>query len=201
MSNRTQKLNKQNENTVRLKADRQQLLDQQDWETIIKQLTIHAHFRLKFWKLLSNRVLKGYSAKDIALEAVVSVYSGEWKWDSEKSDLLTYMKFHVVNGLVANLARNKEVNSTLPASDEFDMPDSFSIEEKINADMVYNLMEKAIGDDAIAREVFTCLYSGMGRKDVCQHLTISLGDFDNAIRRLRTKFNTLNIMYVHKQTL
>src|SRR5690349_19272965 len=98
-------------------------LDKQDWGQIIKRLTLHAHFRLKFWNLLSEKGIKGYSSEDIALEAISLVYSGEWHWDPKKSDLLPYLKFHVVNGLVANLARNKEVTSAVNSEDidvEFD---------------------------------------------------------------------------------
>src|SRR5688500_10802560 len=86
-------------------------LQQQDWPRVIKELAAYAHLRMKYWGLLKNKNLKGLEAKDIALKAIESVFNGEWHWDPNKADLVTYLKFHVVKGMVANLARSAEVIS------------------------------------------------------------------------------------------
>ena len=172
-------------------------LDEQDWGVIIKRLTLHAHFRLKFWNLLTDKGIKGYSAEDIALEAISIVYSGEWSWDATKSDLLTYLKFHVVNGLVSNLARNKEVLSG-SNKEEFDAEDDFSIEEDLNAKIISDLIKKSLKNDEDLLRIFEGLNSGMKRKDICESLSLSKKDYDNDIRRLKSRLLKFKKMAVLK---
>lgn len=170
-------------------------LDDQNWGLIIKRLTLHAHLRLKFWKLVRDKGLKGYSAEDIALEAVSLAYSGEWKWDPKKSDLLTYLKFHVVNGLVSNLARNKEVLNSVN-SDEFDSEDTFSVEDDLNASLITNLIRNSLKDDELLLKLYDGLFSGMKREELSKHLQITIREFDNSLRRLKSrmlKFKKLSL--------
>jgi len=161
-------------------------LDQQDWNVIIKRLTIYAYSRLKFWNLVTEKGIKGYSAEDIALDAITFVYSGEWNWNPKKSDLLTYLKFHVVNGLVANLARSKEVLSQVN-KEGIDAEYEFNIEENINAKSVTELIRAHLKDDKRLLNLFDFLYAGMKRKDVCNETGMSSKEFDNDIRRLKSR--------------
>lgn len=172
-----------------------QELDRQDWGVIMKHLTLHAHLRLKFWNLVKDKGIKGYSAEDIALEAISLVYSGEWKWDSAKSDILSYLKFHVVNGLVSNLARNKEVLSA-SNSQNIDIEDSYSVEEDLNAQLITSLIRDSLREDELLLKLFDGLFSGMKRKELCESLQITTKQFDNDIRRLKSrmlKFEKLSI--------
>lgn len=161
-------------------------LDQQDWNTIVKRLAIYAYSRLKFWNLVTEKGIKGYSAEDIALDAISAVYSGEWNWDPNKSDLLSYLKFHVVNGLVANLARSKEVLSQVN-KEGIDVEYEFSIEDDINAKSVTELMRAQLKGDKQLLKLFELLYSGMKRKDICDETGMSNKEFDNDIRRLKSR--------------
>jgi len=171
-------------------------LDNQDWTVIIKRLTLHAHLRLRFWNLLTERGIKGFSAEDIALEAISAVYSGEWNWDPEKSDILTYLKFHVVNGLISNLARNKEV-LTSNHNDDFDLESDFNAEENLSAKMLTELIRETLKEDELLLSVFDKLYSGMKRNEICELLQLTKPDYDNVARRLKSrllKFKTLALL-------
>jgi hypothetical protein len=172
-------------------------LDDQDWVSIIKRLTIHSHFRLKFWNLLSEKGIKGYSAQDIALEAVSLVYTGEWNWDPDKSDLLTYLKFHVVNGLISNLARNKEVLSSDNRAD-FDLESDFSIEEDINAKMITSLIRESLKSDEPLLTLFDGLATGMKRKELCESLHLPSNEYDNIVRRLKSRILKFEKLVVTK---
>lgn len=162
------------------------LLDEQDWDTIIKRLTLHAYSRFKFWNLLSERGLKGYSPQEVALEAISLVYSGEWKWDPAKSDLVTYLKFHVINGLVSNLARNKEVLNTVFAP-HAEAHFEYSVEEDLNARMVVDSIKQSLKNDDLLVEIFDCLLSGMKRNDIIESLSLQHSDYDNAQKRLKAR--------------
>jgi hypothetical protein len=173
------------------------LLDVQDWDTIIKKLTLHSYSRFKFWKLLSQKAMKGYSPEEIALEAISVVYSGEWKWDPSKSDLLTYLKFHVVNGLIANLARNKEILST-DVRDKVEFETDFNIEEELNAQMVIDLIRESL-DDKILLGIFDYLLIGMKRDEIASKMNISLSDYDNALKRLKARVLKFKSMTITKR--
>ena len=67
-------------------------LEKQDWDEIIKSATLHAVYQLKYYGLWNRRGLKGYSAQEIAMEAIEKIYLGEWQWNPEKSKLIEYLK-------------------------------------------------------------------------------------------------------------
>jgi len=163
-------------------------LRDQDWPRIIKELTLYANLRLKFWGLLKNRNLKGLEAKDIALKAIEAVLKGDWKWNSTKSDLLTYLKYHVVKGLVANLARNTEVVSMIANPQELlEEHDEYNQEDELNSSMVMQEIRESVKGDELLIVLVDELSSGMKRAEICEVHQISTEAYDNALRRLRTK--------------
>lgn len=173
-----------------------------EWASIIKELTLYAHFRLKFWGLLKNHSLKGFEAGDIALKAIEAVLSGEWRWDPEQSDLLTYLKYHVVRGIVANLARNMEV-TVLQVNGEIltDKPVEYNQEDELNSSMVMDQIRELIKDDDTLVLLVDELSNGLKRADICKIHRMSPSTYDNALRRLRTRLlrlqnkNILNLSY------
>jgi hypothetical protein len=179
-----------------MELETRKLLDNQDWDTLIKKLTLHAYSRFKFWNLLRQRVVKGYSPEEVALEAISLVYSGEWNWDPSKSDLLTYLKFHVVNGLVANLARSKEVLTT-DSDDRIDSEFDFSIEEDLNARMITESIRETLSEDLLV-EIFDDLLQGMKRGDIIEAKGIPPDEYDNALKRLKARILKWNRMTIAK---
>lgn len=172
------------------------ILDCQDWDTIIKKLTLHAYSRFKFWNLLKQKAIKGYSPEEVALEAISLVYMGEWNYDPSKSDLLTYLKFHVVNGLVANLARNKEVLTT-DVNEKGEVEDGFSVEEDLNARMIVEAIRETLDDNLLVM-LFDKLLLGMKRADIIASTDLDAGDYDNALKRLKARIMKWKRMTINK---
>lgn len=130
---------------------------------------------------------------------------GDWNWDQSRSDLLTYLKYHVVKGLVANLARNSEVINQV-SSELVDEAEPFNQEDHLNSSMVMEQIFKAIEGDVTASQLVEGLSSGMKRSDICESYQVSTDSYDNALRRLRTKLlklkerETLKIVYDKDKT-
>ncbi|MBX7164680.1 MAG: hypothetical protein K1X49_13410 [Saprospiraceae bacterium] len=179
-----------------MEVEVRRLLDNQDWDTMVKKLTLHAYSRFKFWGLLKQKALKGYSPQDIALEAISLVYSGEWSWDPAKSDLLTYLKFHVVNGLVANLAKNKEILTT-EVDDGVEAENDYSIEDELNARLTIEGIRETLNNDLLLK-IFDQLLIGMKRIEIIQKLDISSSDYDNALKRLKARILKWKTMTIAK---
>lgn len=169
--------------------------EHQDWPYIIKELTLYTYSRFKFWQLLERKSLKGYSPQEIAMEAIKLVLSGERHWDPSKSELLPFLKFHVVKGLTANLARSKELSllSEVAEISELDIPDSTSIELNLQAKQVLDILRKKLDGDNLLIGILNGLNDGLKRKEICEMLEIELRSYDNAVRRLRTKVLELKL--------
>ncbi len=168
--------------------NKNKLLNTQDWPYIIKDLTLYSYSRFKFWNLLYEKGTKGYSPEDIALEAIELVITGEWNWDPGKSDLLPYLKFHVVKGLVANLARNSEVKES-SAIDIIKLNNNIEHDNEalLNAQQIIEIVKSELVDNQPLLKMFMELYNGLTRKDICKSLNITTKEYDNQIRRLKTK--------------
>lgn len=169
-------------------------LNQQDWDSLIKKLTIYTVYQFKFWGLIHEKGIKGYSPAEIVFEAIEKVYSGEWKWNPQKSDLLSYLKYHVVRGLIANLARNEEVVKSdsseinlLLEQGEFKYSDA----EEFNARQVIDFIKGKLEDDDLALKIFDGYCKGLKRADICEIHRISPREFTNAYKRFRRIIKSL----------
>jgi len=168
--------------------EQREILKKQDWSLIIKELTLYSYSRFKFWNLLYEKGIKGYSPEEIAMEAIELVCTGQRTWDPMKSNLISFLKFHVIKGLVANLARSKEVRE----SDTRDIHDihiieNYSLEEDLHAKQTLDLIRQELGNDKLLIGILNGIYDGLKRKDICEMLDIEIRIYNNAIRRLRTK--------------
>ena len=165
-------------------------------------MTIYAYSRLRFWGLVKNKRIKGNTAKDVAINAIEAVLSGKWNWDSNKSDLLSYLKFHVVRGMVANLARDPEVKRSSDVElSEVNIESEFSQEDEYNSTLVMSQIFDAVKDDQLLSEITDLLSQGMKRKDVCKELSIDLSTYDNALKRLRTRILKLEKAGILKRSV
>ena len=166
-------------------------LNNQDWASIIKKLTIYAVYQFKFWGLVSDKGIKGYSPQEIVYEAIEKVYIGEWKWDPNKSELTQYLKYHVVRGLVANLARSEEVRKSNSIElDSHKVINHYSVDHsgsaEYNAQLIIEFIKRKIGDDKVVLLIFDGYCNGLKRKDICEiHEEITPNDFNNAYRRFQ----------------
>lgn len=171
-----------------MNGEKRKLLENQDWPYIIKDLTLYAVSRFRFWNLLTDKGVKGYSPEDIASKAIEMVLTEEWYWDPDKSDLLGYLKFHVVKGLMANLAKNKEVKKGINTElSEIQIKTNYSIDDNLNAKQVVKLIEVELKDEKILLNIFYKLMEGMKRAEICEFLKIELKDYNNLIRKLKNR--------------
>lgn len=174
------------------------LLDSQDWNNIIKKITVFAAYQFKFWKITDEKNLKGYSPKEIAMEAIEKIYLGEWNWDPEKSDILNYLKYHVIKGLIINLINSKEVKTgSLKELDNIDIIVN-SNEEKFHSENIYELIFDKIKDDIEVQLVFKGLYDLLKRSEICEINNWTLNIYDSALKRLDTRLSKMNLTKILK---
>lgn len=171
-----------------MQEHKSELFEKQDWPYIIKDLTLYAHSRFQFWNLLSEKGVKGYSPEEIAYQAIELVLAEDWHWDPNKSELLPYLKFHVVKGLVANLARNDEVKKSDWADiNELNKRIDYDEEAIFNAKQIIEFVKKGLENEPLLFEIFNGLYDGLKRQEICDQLNIKPEEYDNQIRRLKTR--------------
>ncbi|WP_299533577.1 hypothetical protein [Ulvibacterium sp.] len=174
-------------------SETRKLFEKQDWEYIIKDLTYYAYSRFKFWNLLYEKGIKGYSPEEITYEAIEAVLSGKWKWNPKKADLLSYLKFHVVRGMVANLARNEEVKTSNPIDIlEVNHDDDYSAEENFNANQILGIIKNELDKETVLYDLFILMNEGMKRKDICEELKISNREYNNLIRKLKSRLEKMD---------
>lgn len=177
-----------------------ELLNNQNWEQIIKEATVHTIYQFKYRGILRETALKGYTPKEIVMQAIEKVYTGEWKWNPSKSNLITYLKYHVIKGLISNLIRSEEVKTgsqdeileiNMPLSNE-DIIDNLSAKQVIEY-----IVENLQGDeDAII--IFNGLCDGLKRGDICDVNSWKKGRFDNAMKRLKTQLKGMKLREIIK---
>lgn len=170
-----------------------EILNEDDLPSIIKDLTAYAVSRFRFWKLLNESGVIGYSPEEIAIESINKVMLGEWNWNPEK-ELITYLKFEVIKGLVANLARKKEVQLSQDIGDavhEYSR-DTYTVVEELNAKQVLETIQKHIAGDEHVENVFLGLYEGYKRRDTIEEFGMTPAEYDSANKRLKTKLNELD---------
>ena len=175
-------------------SEKRRLFEKQDWEYIIKDLTYYAYSRFKFWNLLYEKGIKGYSPEEIAYEAIEAVLSGTWNWNPKKADLLSYLKFHVVRGMISNLARNEEVKTSNPIDilEVVDYDSNYSAEENFNAGQVLEIIKNSQDKETILYELFILINEGAKRKDICEELEITHKEYNNLIRKLKSRLEKLD---------
>lgn len=163
-------------------------LENQDWPFLIKAGTLHAVYQLKYYGLWNRRGIKGYSAEEIAMEAIEKIYTGEWKWNPEKSSLLDYLKYHVIRGIVSNLAKSSEFQTTYnrDSSELFWVTDQKNEEiiETVSQNQIIASLRKLISSDNEVMTVFEELLLGFKRSEICEKYKWENKTYDNASRRL-----------------
>ena len=179
-------------------------LEKQDWAEIIKSATLHAVYQLKYYGLWNRRGLKGYSAQEIAMESIEKVYLGEWQWNPEKSSLLDYLKYHVIRGLVSNLAKSSEFKSTheIESSELHGVSNQEGNEiiESMSQDQILKILRQEISSDEQVRTVFEELLIGLKRSEICEKYNWEKRIYDNASRRLGGFIEKISDKFKHVES-
>lgn len=179
-------------------------LEKQDWPSVIKSTTLHAVYQLKYYGLWNRRGLKGYSAQEIAMEAIEKVYVGEWQWNPEKSSLLDYLKFHVIRGLVSNLAKSSEFKSTYEKESSelywVVSQEDNEIISSISQDQIVRIIRQELSLDEQSIIVFEELMLGLKRSEICEKYNWEKKIYDNASRRLAGVIRKITDKFKHAES-
>lgn len=149
-----------------------EILDAQDWPSIIVKLYAHSLFRLKWFGLTGETWLQGRQYKDFAHEAVTLLYEGRRVWNPvDEPDLVRYLK-SVINSLISNLLKSKESKGMTGAdlTDEINdmmLFDDMFQQKIINKDLM-DQIEDTLLDDPDMWLVFTDLAKGMTPLDISE---------------------------------
>ncbi|MDZ7648460.1 MAG: hypothetical protein U5K54_15430 [Cytophagales bacterium] len=102
----------------------------------------------------------------------------------------------MVNGLVANLAKNKEILTT-EVDNGVEAENDYSIEDDLNARLTIEAIRETLNDDQLLK-IFDHLLIGMKRVEIIQKLHISTSAYDNALKRLKERILKWKTMTIAK---
>ncbi|KAB2878976.1 hypothetical protein F9K33_10910 [bacterium] len=147
-------------------------LKQQDWDTILSKLTLHAAGKLHRLKWNKSRVPAGLKPDDIACEAITAVWTGDRAWDFEgKPDILIHLK-SVVNSLISHLVesqdhkrqddieRDAEQDETIFDPPDQSMPTPY---DELVAKDIFEKLWTMVKSDEDAELVLCCIESGISK--------------------------------------
>ncbi len=171
-----------------------QLLEEQDWRSLIKKLYAHSLYRLNWFGLNSESRMQGKQFKDFTHEAITLLYEGKRVWDYKKEpDLLNFLK-NVINSLIWNLIKSNE-RKKLSNADLLKLNDSLFYDEMleeviINNDLIDKIEDTLINDEPMWL-VFKSLIEGMKPSDIEDKYGLDIKDIRNAQKRLRRQIKGL----------
>jgi len=159
-----------------------------DWRETGIKLAGYAAFRARNlgWRTGSGAELaKGLMPDDIAAQAILSVVSGERKWDPERGPLLPYLKL-IVDSLLSHLAEshdNRNIERLLP-DDAHGPPEEqrkiWSEDDEIPASSATSLYGAEVDqDDTGARKIQRLIDAAQAKPELAEVLRAIL-DFDEA---------------------
>ena len=169
-------------------------LHKQDWEGIILKLTAHAVHKVERlrWQTGKKDLPGGRQIKDLAMEAIKMVWSGERNWNpSRQPDILRHLK-SIVDSLVSHLVESAEHTQRERLQDEvgeevFDPPDDqmpSALDEVIAADVFGKVWKQARGDEDLEL-VLCCIEEGMSKPaDISDALKIPVDRVYKAKKKL-----------------
>lgn len=182
-----------------------------DWDEIYVQLYAYTHSLLKtktwFRGKKADSFGKGKQVGDYVSEAIEKYLTHPEKYNPELDrSLVNYIKLHIIRTLVGNDAKSKEnklnkdvygISSDKKESDDnagtyLDSVLPFAealFDQEVDYNEIMNTIEKNVGDDEEAGNIFLGKISGMKRREIMQDFGMSGGEYDNGMRRLQTIFN------------
>jgi len=178
-----------------------------DWEEILLRLTAFTkswtNGRGWFRGEDTGTFLVGKKVEDYVYEAIGRFLESPEKYDSNKGELLEYLKYQLVRTLVGNDLRKLEntTSADIFAYDELSeededispyservMPYTAALfPDEIDYGAIKTFIEKEIDGDKDAEDVFLGVYiSDMKPREVMDEFEMSASAFNNGMRRLNT---------------
>ena len=175
-------------------SDRLGRLHKQDWKVIILRLTAHAAYKVERlrWQTGKKDLPGGRQVKDLAMEAIKMVWTGERKWNPDKQpDLLKHLK-SIVNSVVSHLVESAEHTQRDILKEEleegaFDPPDDSAASplDEVIAANVFGKLRSEVKSDEDLELVLYCIEEGMSKpSDIADTLRISVERVYKAKKKL-----------------
>ena len=164
-----------------------------DWQAIYKRLTLYAHQRLAYFRIVDVEL-----AQDLAAEAIKRHFDDDYaQWDPQKETLLQFLG-SLLNGLLSNWMRKRShvllerdstgkhdgVEPALPADEQLHR-------QRLLNQIVDELREHIQGDETM-EAMLTLWLDGVDRPtDIAQRLNTSVEEIYNANRRFKQVYGVI----------
>lgn len=177
-----------------------------DWEDVIVRLEAFTRSLLKKQRWFrggsSDTFLKGKEMRDYVYGAIEKYLLNPEKYDPSKGDLISYLKWNLIRGLVSNDVTSEENKTSRDVfahdgknedGEETSYLDRIlpAIEPMFSDQLDYNqikeYIENEIQGDKVVEEIFLGVYTyNMKRREIMNEFGISAQEYDNGNRRLQT---------------
>lgn len=194
---------------------------QPDWEEIILKLTAFTHSWVKgkswFRGKKTTTFLMGKEIEDYVFQAIGKFIENPEKFNSEKGELIEYLKYNLVRSFIANDVRRTENKLT---DDIFDdglndnddetstyaekiMPFTEALfPDDIDYDSIKKFIEAQIQGDKDVENIFLATYTyDMKRREVIEEFAMSPSEYDNGMRRLKTILTLTNLHFTKNKQM
>jgi len=166
------------------------ILNEQDWKSIIPRLHYYSLNKLQHFPQLHGRFNVNNLATYFADEAIKQLWTEERAWNNVYyADVFQFLK-GAVDSLRSNFLRSKEVVATEPLPDDeiFDFKcDAENPESTLIARDLDEHIKKLFSDDVKAFEVFDGLRHGIKPRDIAGEMNVPVKTVYNAIKRIERK--------------
>lgn len=181
-----------------------------DWEEVILKLQVFTRSCVEgkgwFRGGKTKTYLSGKEINEYVMGAIEEYLWNPKKYDPAKGLLIDYLNYSIIRRLVSNDLVSKENRTT---QDVFSIADNLEEDEddggsyldrtlpftdayfdqEIDYNEIMGFIEGAIKGKVIEENIFLAVYSyGMKRREVIAEFSMTEGEYDNGIRRLKTVF-------------
>ena len=168
--------------------DQQQFFDDDLWKGTYPKLYYFAILITK------SKGLSKEDAKDFVQEAIKRFLTRERNWDSEKTDLLHYLKgvirsiasHHVKSAYIVrrqNEIKDKNGDSINPVNSTEST--EANAQESLERDDLEQFLWNEAGEDENIKLVLLCLSEENRRSEIADELNIPVTEVDNILKRIR----------------
>ncbi len=188
----------ENEKGFKITQNYDCITEKEVFTKLLKVLMAYAH---KLIGTSSLRLKKSRSelAYDFSMETISKHLEKPEKFDpSRNSDLVKYLKYNILRRLIFNFKKKKsqefEIGYENEDSTGLKVAKSFveenDIHDLLDEQNLLKSIQTELNGNTILLELFNLRYSKeYTRKEICQTLKISTGEYANRIRRLDTVVN------------
>ena len=186
-------------------SDVQRRLDESEWDQIYPRLVSYAKFKLQGVTWLGGHPPGGVEPKDLAQEAIASLYTGRRTWDVAIHQDLEVVLKAIVRSKVSHLSVNADNQTRQALSDDsgvdgwgHDAPSiSPSPEQILVKNELIDKIEILLEDDEDAGMVFLYIQEGAKPKEIAEELGKPVTEIYSISKRIRRRIKK-HLSYTRK---